>query len=167
MTRRLHAPAIILACMLAGAFAVQAIADVGTAIAADAPVELDAGPSAKPLETPAPIPPVVAIADPVADPSGYAKDVTSAFRAGQWAFLVVLVLFALARALLWAAAKWSIAWLKKATPSLVAVSVALASIGASLSAGAGVDVRAVLGALAMAVALYLSPSPVPKSATPA
>jgi hypothetical protein len=152
---------------------------VGTAHADDPPVasvmDAGAGPliDAGPYRTPAAFesggsltPPAVApvLTDPVDNPGGYARDAVDAFRAGQWAFLVVLLLFGLARLLLFVASKWSIDWLKKATPSLVALSVALASVGASLAAGGAIDWRAMLGALAMVVALYLSPTPQPKEA---
>jgi hypothetical protein len=133
----------------------RAQADAAAEVMADAGVDL------QPVTATAkPAPPV--LVDPVDNPTGYASDALTAFRAGRWAFLIVLGLFGLARGLLFVATRYSVTWLKRATPSLVAVSAALASVGASISAGAGVDVWATVGALLMAVALYLSPAPVAK-----
>lgn len=130
---------------------------------ADVIAQIDAGPSPETAAAPALVVPPPILKDPVDDPSGYAQDALGAFRAGQWAFLVVLGLFGLARGLLFVAAKWSIAWLKRATPALVAASAALASVGASLAGGSGFDLRATAGAVLMVAALYLSPAP--KAAT--
>lgn len=126
--------------------------DAGPVLETGQPLTPPAVPGEAPIKTGAPI------ADPVDNPSGYAKDAVDAFRAGRWALLVMLVLFGVARGLLFVAAKRKAAWLKRATPSLVALSVALAASAASLSAGGAIDFGALIGALGMAVGLYLTPS---------
>jgi hypothetical protein len=136
----------------------RAQADAAAEVLADAGVDLQPVTATTSRTTPSK--PV--LVDPVDNPTLFAKDAVAAFRAGRWAFLIVLGLFGLARGLLFVATRYSVTWLKRATPSLVAVSAALASVGASISAGAGVDVWATVGALLMAVALYLSPAPVAK-----
>jgi hypothetical protein len=160
---------VLASCLLAVVTfaAVWTIAEVRWAVA-DPPL-LDAGPGAGPaaesLGVPATQPSILtpAVTDPVADSSGFARDVQGAFKAGRWALLVVLFLFGVSRVLLAVAAKWEVAWLKRATPALVAGSAALAAVGASLSAGGAVDYHAAAGGLAMVVALYLSPSAAPKA----
>jgi hypothetical protein len=152
-TMKRHVPQVITAaviaiCLLAGYGAMElAIADGVELAVQDAGVHAPAPDSAP------------ALADPVSDSSGFARDVQSAFKAGRWALLVVLFLFGVSRALLAVAAKWNVAWLKRATPALVAGSAALAAVGASLSAGGAVDWHAAAGGLAMVVALYLAPAP--------
>lgn len=120
-------------------------------------VVVDAGttPAGAPVEPPA------TIKDPVQDPGGFARDVQSAFKAGQWFMLAVVGLFGLSRVLLWAAAKWSVDWLKRWAPVLVTASSLLAAVGASLMAGGTVDWQTTLGALLAAIALYLRPEPKP------
>jgi hypothetical protein len=141
--------AVIAICLLAGYGAMELANADGVELAVQ-----DAG-----VHAPAPDAAAPALADPVADSSGFARDVQSAFKAGRWALLVVLFLFGVSRALLAVAAKWNVAWLKRATPALVAGSAALAAVGASLSAGGAVDWHAAAGGLAMVVALYLAPAP--------
>jgi hypothetical protein len=96
--------------------------------------------------------------DPIKDPQGFLGDVHGAYRSSQWALLVVLALYGIARLGQWAAAQWKLAWLAgwKLKAVIVAVSV-LGSVLVSLGDTGSVDFTALVGAVAAAIALYLQP----------
>lgn len=164
-TETRHLTLIAIMCALLGAAVFTGALKLVGMARGDAPELVDAGPpdpvvvADHAAPTPPPVVAAPAIKDPVADPGGFAKDVQTTFRAGQWFMLAILGLFGLSRLLLWAAAKWSIAWLKRYAPVLVTASGLLAAVGATVSAGGTFDWQAVAGALFAAAALYLRPEP--------
>ncbi len=106
--------------------------------------------------------------DPISDPSGFLGDVRDSYRSSQWALLVVLALYGIARAGQWAAAKWKLAWLDgwKLKAIVTAVSL-LGAVLVSIGDTGKVDAYALAGAVAAAVALYLQPDrSTPSSASP-
>lgn len=131
----------LIVCLMLGAALLQTLVEYGVSTASADPVR--------------------ALADPVTDTGAFSDDVRGAFKDSRWTFLVVLCLFGLSRVLIWAAGKWSIAWLKRWTPALVTASGVLAALGASLESAGSIDWQATIGAVLAAVALYLRPEPKP------
>lgn len=109
----------------------------------DAPALRDEGPDDK-------VPP-----DVVDDPGSYAQDVLAAYRAAQYAFFVVLILFAISQGALWVGDRYTLPWLAKARPYLVFGSSVLGGAIVSISALEHVDLRVVMGAIAAAFMLEL------------
>lgn len=99
-----------------------------------------------------PIAPVVH--DPATAPAAFGQDVLSAYRAGQWALVGVLVLIAAMVVLTKVADKYAIGWLVKAKPYLAAASAVLLTQCGSLATGGHVSLSTV-GVVAGAVLLAL------------
>jgi hypothetical protein len=167
MSRRVQILTLV-AALFAGPVAVESLAHIAPAVAEelrtgsppdagvpDVTVVADHAVVTTETKTVTPLPPV--LTDPVDDPAGFAQDVKGAFKTSQWFFLVVLALFGLARALLYASTRWSLPWLKRWAPVLVTASGLLAAVGASLGATGSVEWQPTLGALFAALAIYLRP----------
>lgn len=114
-----------------------------------------------------------AVPDPVNAPGDFLHDVRDSYRSAQWALLVVLALYGLARLGQWAASTWKLAWLQGwKLRGIVAVVSVFGALLASIGDNGTVDWRAVFGAVAAVVALYLRPDqaglslPVPSPSTP-
>ena len=115
----------------------RAYADGAAAVAA-----LDAGApdgiATSPVAATAPV-----VHDPAADPAAFGQDVLTAYKAGQWALVAVLVLIAVMVVLTKVADKYAIAWLVKAKPYLGAASAVLVTQCGSLATGGNVSLSTV------------------------
>ena len=116
----------------------RAYADGAAAVAA-----LDAGApdgiATSPVAATAPV-----VHDPAADPAAFGQDVLTAYKAGQWALVAVLVLIAVMVVLTKVADKYAIAWLVKAKPYLGAASAVLVTQCGSLATGGHVSLSTIL-----------------------
>lgn len=95
------------------------------------------------------------VVDLVSDPGGYAQDVLSAYRAAQYAFFVVLVLFGISTGILWLDSKYKFHRLKAYRRYIVFGSSVLGGAIVSLAALEHIDLRVVAGAIAAALMLEL------------
>ena len=98
--------------------------------------------------------PASVVHDPAAEPAAFGQDVLSAYRAGQWALVGVLILIAAMVVLTKVADKYAITWLVKAKPYLAAASAVLLTQCGSLATGGHVSLSTV-GVVAGAVLLAL------------
>ena len=98
--------------------------------------------------------PAPVVHDPAAEPAAFGQDVLSAYRAGQWALVGVLILIAAMVVLTKVADKYAITWLVKAKPYLAAASAVLLTQCGSLATGGHVSLSTV-GVVAGAVLLAL------------
>lgn len=152
MTRSKHPILITLALaalFVASMLAAQGLYHVARADAAVA--AMDAGVPDGVATSPA-VAPVVH--DPATAPAAFGQDVLSAYRAGQWALVGVLVLIAAMVVLTKVADKYAIGWLVKAKPYLAAASAVLLTQCGSLATGGHVSLSTV-GVVAGAVLLAL------------
>lgn len=115
----------------------RAYADGAAAVAA-----LDAGVpdgiATSPVAATAPV-----VHDPATAPLEFGEDVLTAYKAGQWALVAVLVLIAVMVVLTKVADKYAIAWLVKAKPYLGAASAVLVTQCGSLATGGNVSLSTV------------------------
>ena len=99
MTRQLRLPAFVVACLVAGALAVQCLAMIGTALADEPTVVLDAGPAIAPGNAPATAedpkadtgPPPAMPADPIAQPAETYSVARYYWQLGGWPFTVAVL----------------------------------------------------------------------------
>lgn len=151
MTTRKHPILITLALaalFIASILAAQGLfrvaqADGAASAALDAGVPaLDAGVpdgiATSPAAATAPV-----VHDPAAEPAAFGQDVLTAYKAGQWALVAVLVLIAVMVVLTKVADKYAIAWLVKAKPYLGAASAVLVTQCGSLATGGNVSLSTV------------------------
>lgn len=87
--------------------------------------------------------PAAAVHDPATAPLAFGEDVLTAYKAGQWALVAVLVLIAVMVVLTKVADKYAIAWLVKAKPYLGAASAVLVTQCGSLATGGNVSLSTV------------------------
>ena len=87
--------------------------------------------------------PTTAVHDPATAPLAFGEDVLTAYKAGQWALVAVLVLIAAMVVLTKVADKYAIAWLVKAKPYLGAASAVLVTQCGSLATGGNVSLSTV------------------------
>ena len=85
-----------------------------------------------------------AVHDPAKEPLAYGEDVLTAYKAGQWALMAVLVLIAVMVVLTKVADKYSVGWLVKAKPYLGAASAVLITQCGNLATGGHVSLSTVL-----------------------
>lgn len=160
---------------LGGLVGLAAFAAPGAPVVSASPVEgddapvaapavaVDAGPATGIGTSPGPI----AIPDPVDDPGAFGDVALDAARSGKLALLAILVLLALSRGAIWAAARWpaKLGWIGGAArPWIVGAAGFLATAATSLATLGRLDASALLGALAAAFALELKATPPAKVA---
>jgi len=145
--------AAAIAIMSLGMVMVQSAYDRAYADGAAAVAALDAGVpdgiATSPAAATAPV-----VHDPAAEPAAFGQDVLTAYKAGQWALVAVLVLIAVMVALTKVADKYNVPWLKKAKPYLAAASAVLVTQCGSLATGGNVSlstVAVVAGAVLLAL----------------
>ena len=135
--------AAAIAIMSLGMVMVQSAYDRAYADGAAAVAALDAGVpdgiATSPAAATAPV-----VHDPAAEPAAFGQDVLTAYKAGQWALVAVLVLIAAMVVLTKVADKYAIAWLVKAKPYLGAASAVLVTQCGSLATGGHVSLSTVL-----------------------
>jgi hypothetical protein len=116
----------------------RAYADGAAAVAA-----LDAGApdgiATSPAAATAPV-----VHDPAAEPAAFGQDVLTAYKAGQWALVAVLVLIAVMVVLAKVADKYAVTWLVKAKPYLAAASAVLVTQCGNLATGGHISLNTVL-----------------------
>jgi hypothetical protein len=157
---------------LGGLVGLAAFAAPGDPIVSASPVEGDDAPVAAlapagdaGLATGIGTSPVV-IPDPVDDPGAFGGVALDAARSGRLALLAILVLLALSRGAIWAAARWptKLGWIGGAArPWIVGAAGFLATAATSLATIGRLDASALIGALAAAFALELRAAPPPKA----
>jgi len=135
--------AAAIAIMSLGMVMVQSAYDRAYADGAAAVAALDAGVpdgiATSPVAATAPV-----VHDPAAEPAAFGQDVLTAYKAGQWALVAVLVLIAVMVVLTKVADKYAIGWLVKAKPYLGAASAVLVTQCGSLATGGHVSLSTVL-----------------------
>ncbi|MBP9863321.1 MAG: hypothetical protein KBD62_35580 [Kofleriaceae bacterium] len=135
--------AAAIAIMSLGMVMVQSAYDRAYADGAAAVAALDAGVpdgiATSPVAATAPV-----VHDPAAEPAAFGQDVLTAYKAGQWALVAVLVLIAVMVALTKVADRYSVAWLVKAKPYLGAASAVLVTQCGNLATGGHISLNTVL-----------------------
>jgi hypothetical protein len=127
----------------------------GEAASPDAGLVVDADPASGPSKPSDPGTEKGDRSDPVEDPGGYATDVLDAYRAAQYAFLIVLVLWGISHGVIYVDDRWDTPRIAKARPYIVIGSSVLGSAILSLYALSTIDLRAVVGAIVAACVLEM------------
>ena len=132
-----------------GGWALAAAHGEGQTVGMDAGLGADAGAPAPSADAPK------VMHDPVENPRGFADDTLHAFRAAQYAFFLVLVLFGISRGLLYVSDKHDVKFLDKHRAYILFSTSVLGGSVLSLIALSHIDLRVVLGAVASAAMLEL------------